>query len=224
VLDSIRKNAHGFTLTELNVTLIVGALVLLIISAIFTNYFTLITRNNLYVEMTADGQNLLRSMVEELRYGAGVRQINTLTDANMPPDGWNTNNDDFVIIIAVPAKDGNGDYIIDTETGSAYKNEYVYFKDGINLYKRVLANPSATGNTAITTCPAHLAGPSCPADVKLVEGIDSVVFQLYDQDDVSALDPLLARSVNIFVSLEKDTFGLPIRVDNNMRITLRNTI
>jgi prepilin-type N-terminal cleavage/methylation domain-containing protein len=223
-LVSIKNNSRGFTLTELNITLIVGAIVLLTISAIFTNYFTLITRNNLYVEMTADSQNLLRSMVEELRYGAGVRQINTLTDTHMPPDGWNTNNEDFVIIIAVPVKDSDGNYVIDTETGSAYKNEYVYFKEGINLYKRVLANPNASGNTAITTCPANLASPSCPADVKLVEGIDTVVFQLYDQDDASTTDPLLARSVNIFVSLERDTFGEPIRVDNNMRITLRNTI
>lgn len=224
MLANIKKNCLGFTITELNITLIVGALVLLTVSAVFTNYFTLITRNNLYVEMTADSQNLLRSMTEELRYGAGVRQTNTIADANMPTEGWNTNNDDFVIIIAVPVKDSDGNYIIDTNTGSAYKNEYVYFKDGIFLYKRVLANPEAIGNTATTTCPAGQTSASCPADVQLVEGIDTIVFQLFDQDDYSTTDPLLARSVHIFVSMEKDTFGQPIRVDNNLRITLRNTI
>jgi hypothetical protein len=224
VLASIKNNRQGFTIAELNITLVVGALVLLAISAIFTNYFVLITRNNLYVEMTADSQNLLRSMVEELRYGAGVRQVNAIADPHMPTAGWNTNNDDFVIIIAVPVKDSDGNYIIDTDTGSAYKNEYVYFKDGINLYKRVLANPDAIGNTATTTCPLTQVSSSCPADVKLVEGIDAVVFQLFDQDNYPTTDPLLARSVNIFVSLQKDTFGTPIRADNNMRITLRNTI
>lgn len=224
MLASIKNNCKGFTLAELNVSLVIGALVILTVSIIFTNYFVLITRNNLYVEMTADSQNLLRSMVEELRYGAGVRQVNTLADSNMPTEGWNTNNDDFVIIIAVPVKDSSGNYIIDTDTGSAYKNEYVYFKNGINLYKRVLANPNAIGNTATTTCPLAQVSSSCPADVKLVEGIDAVVFQLFDQDNYATTDPLLARSVNIFVSLQKDTFGTPIRVDNNMRITLRNTI
>lgn len=225
MLASIKKNCLGFTITELNITLIVGAIVLLTVSAVFTNYFTLITRNNLYVEMTADSQNLLRIMTEELRYGAGVRQTNSITDANMPAEGWNTNNDDFVIIIAVPAKDSDGDYIIDSSTGSAYKNEYVYFKevDGF-LYKRVLANPNASGNIATTTCPASQASATCPADIQLVEGVDTVVFQLFDQDDYSTTDPLLARSVHIFVSLERDTFGPAIRTDNNLRITLRNTI
>ncbi len=222
-MANIKLNFKGFTLAELNVTLVVGTLVLLTVSAIFTNYFVLITRNNLYVEMTADSQNLLRSMVEELRYGAGIRQANTIADPNMP-SGWNTNNDEFVIVIAVPVKDTNNNYIIDTETGSAYKNEYVYYKSGGDLYKRVLADTNASGNAASTTCPPDQVSPTCSSDIKLVDGIDSVIFQLFDQDNAPTTDPLLARSINIFVSLARDTFGEPIRTDNNMRITLRNTI
>jgi Tfp pilus assembly major pilin PilA len=222
-LANIKQNSRGFTLAELNIMMVVGALVILAVSAIFTNYFVLITRNNLYVEMTADSQNLLRSMVEELRFGAGIRQVNSLSDPNMPTGGWNTSNDNFVIIIAVPAKGVNGNFIINTATGSAYKNEYVYFKSGGDLYRRVLADTSASGNATTTTCPLSQVSSTCPADVKLVDGIDSVVFQLFDQDNYPTIDPLLARSINIFVSLQKDTFGIPIRVDNNMRITLRNT-
>ena len=222
-MGSIKLHCKGFTLAELNVMIVVSGIVMLIVSVIFTNYFVLITRNNLYVEMTADSQNLLRSMVEELRYGAGIRQANTISDPNMP-QGWNTNNDSFVIIIAVPVKNSSGDYIIDTDTGSAYKNEYVYYKSGGDLYKRILANANAQDNTATSTCPPGQTTQSCPSDVKLVDGIDTVVFQLFDQDDYSTTDPLLARSINIFVSLAKNTFGEPIRVDNNMRITLRNTI
>jgi hypothetical protein len=222
-LANIKLNLKGFTIVELNVMLVVGALVLLTVGSIFTNYLVLITRNNLYVEMTADSQNLLRSMVEELRYGAGIRQANTIADPHMPA-GWNTNNDDFVIVIAVPVKDANNDYIIDTETGSAYKNEYVYYKNGGDLYKRVLADTNASGNNAVTTCPPDQVRPACPSDIKLVDGIDSVVFQLFDQDNIGTTDPLLARSINIYVALFRDTFGEPVRVDNNMRITLRNTI
>ena len=83
-MASIKKNCQGFTMAELNVALVVGAIIMLAVSAIFSNYFVLITRNNLYVEMTADSQNLLRSMVEELRYGAGVRTINAIADPYMP--------------------------------------------------------------------------------------------------------------------------------------------
>src|SRR4029453_11116135 len=88
--------------------------------AIITNYFVTITRNNLMIDMTVDSQNLLRSAVEELRYGAGVRDPNTISDPNGPGGGWNTSNANFVIIIAVPAVDSNRDYIIDSSTGSPY--------------------------------------------------------------------------------------------------------
>lgn len=224
MLVSIKTNERGFTIAELNVSLVVAGLIILAVSAIFINYFVLISRNNLYVEMTADSQNLLRSMVEEFRYGAGIRQSNTLSDPNGPIGGWNTNNDSFVVIIASPVKDSSGDYIIDSMTGSAYKNEYVYYKSGGDLYRRVLADTNVLGNNTVTTCPPGQSTSTCPPDVKLVDGIDSVVFQLFDQDDYSTADPLLARSINIFVALERDLFGSPIRVDNNMRITLRNTL
>lgn len=216
------KHQRGFTLAELNVSLVIGSLILIALFAVFTNYFVLISRNNIYVELTADSQNLLRSMVEELRYGAGVRQYNSITDANAPIGGWNTNNSSFVIIIAVPAKNSSGDYIIDSDTGYPYKNEYVYYKNSGSLYKRILANESASGNAIKTTCPIGSSTPTCPEDVKLVDNINSITFSLYDQDNISTTDALLARSINIHVYLSKDVYGKLVGADNNMRITLRN--
>jgi Tfp pilus assembly major pilin PilA len=218
------KNHNGFTLAELNVVLLVSSLVIIMILTIFTNYFVLITRSNLFVEMTADSQNLLRSMIEELRYGAGVRQNNTITDPNAPVGGWNTSNANFVIIIAVPAKNAQGNFVIDTDTAAPYKNEFVYYKNGSTLYKRTLANPEAAGNSLKTSCPANAITPSCPADTQLIEHIENVIFNLYDQDNIATNDALLARSVNIYVSLVQTMFGEDIRADNDMRITLRNTL
>jgi Tfp pilus assembly protein PilE len=220
-LGSIKTN-KGFTLAELNVALVIASIVIIAIFTIFTNYFVLITRNNVFVEMTADSQDLLRSMVEELRYGAGVRQSNSITDPNAPTEGWNTNNEDFVIIIAIPAKDSSGNYIIDPLTAAPYLNEFVYYKDGSALYKRSLANESATDNSLVTSCPSATSG--CPQDIKLVENIDTIVFNLYDQDNATTSDALLARSINIYVSMARTIFGEDVIADNNMRITLRNTI
>lgn len=172
--------------------------------------------------MSADAQNLLRATVEQLRYGAGVRQSNTVSDPNAPVGGWNTSNASFVIIIAVPAIDSDRNYIIDSATGSPYNNELVYFKDGTTLYRRTLAHPDAVGNTLKTSCPEALSSPSCPADNKLVENLDSMVFTLYDQDDATTTDPLLARSVKIDLGLEKKSFGNPLTLDNSIRVTLRN--
>jgi hypothetical protein len=186
------------------------------------NYFTVVTRNNILIDMTADSQNLLRSTVEELRYGAGVRQTNAISDPNAPGSGWNTSNANFVIIIAMPALDSDENYIIDTDTGNPYNNEFVYFKQGATLYKRTLAHPSASGNSTTTSCPEAIATSVCPADKKLIENVNDMVFDLYDQDDVTTNDPLLARSVRINLSMERDTFGEPLTLDNNIRVTLRN--
>jgi hypothetical protein len=198
------------------------AILLVSVLAIFTNYFVVTTRTNTLIDMTTDSQSLLRTAVEELRYGAGVRQTNAITDANMP-SGWNTSVANFVIIIAVPAVDSDRNYIIDSLTGSPYMNELVYYKSGTILYKRILAHPDATGNSLTTSCPPASASSTCPSDRRMAENVNDMVFTLYDQDNATTADPLLARSVLITLSLQKDTFGEPLTYDNSIRITLRNT-
>ena len=212
----------GFTLVEVLVSISLASILAVGLFSIITTYFVTITRNNLLIDMTVDSQNLLRATVEELRYGAGVRQSNSISDANAPVGGWNTSNANFVIIIAVPAVDSSRNYITDPLTGSPYSNELVYFKSGTTLYKRSLAHPAATGNTLQTSCPAGLATPSCPADKKLIEAVDDMVFTLYDQDDAVTTDALLTRSVKIVLSMERETFGTPLTLENNIRVTLRN--
>lgn len=219
---STKHTSAGFTIVELNLSITIMAILLVSLLTVFTNFFVVMTRTNSIVDMTVDSQGLLRTMVEELRYGAGVRQSATITDANAPAGGWDTSNADFVIVIAVPAADSDRNYIIDSETGSPYFNELVYFKSGTTLYKRLLANPAATGNALKTSCPASVATASCPADRKLGENVNTMVFTLYDQDNATTADPLLARSVKIDLNLQKDTFGAPLSYDNSVRITLRN--
>jgi prepilin-type N-terminal cleavage/methylation domain-containing protein len=219
----LRSYSRGFTIIELMVSISILGVIAVGIMFAFTNYLALITRNGILVDMTVEAQNLLRATVEELRYGAGVRQINTITDANEPTGGWSTSNADFVIIIAMPAIDSDDNYIIDPSTGEPYNNEFVYFKEGTSLYKRILANPSAAGNTVVTSCPPSTASDSCPSDRLLHTALDNMVFTLYDQDDAATADPLLARSVKIDLSLMKDTFGDPLRLDYSIQTTLRNT-
>lgn len=193
--------------------------------AVFTSYLVSIERTNLSIQMTSDSQNLLRVMVEELRYGAGVRQNNTLSDPNEPAGGWNTGNTNFVIITAVPAQDSSRQYIIDPLTGDPYFNENVYFKQANDLYKRVIANPAAVGNSAQTSCPAAIANtPACsgPADSRIAENIDTMTFTLYDQNNNTPAAAPDARSILINLRLSKETFGDPVIFDNSIRITLRN--
>jgi len=220
---SIKHSQNGYTIPELIISITLLGIVSVSILAIIMNYFVIITRNNTIVDMTTDAQNLLRSTVEELRYGAGVRQTNSISDTNGPVGGWNTSNSNFVIIIAVPVTDTSGNYIIDSLTGSPYNNEFVYFKNANILYKRTLANTSAIGNSKKTSCPSASASSTCPADIKLIENVNDMVFTLYDQDDVTTTNALLARSVKIDLTMQRDTFGSPLVLNNNIRVTLRNT-
>ena len=217
------NKSDGYTLPELVFSLfLIGIISISLLSAI-TYYFAYITRANNFSDMTVDSQNLLRLTAEELRYGAGVRQTNTISDANAPSGGWNTSNTAFVIVIATPAKNSNRDYIIDTATGSPYNNELVYYKSGNKLYRRTLTNPSATGNSLKTSCPPASASPICPADTQLVEYLNDMVFILFDQDNSQTNDPLLARSIEINLSMLRNSLGGPLTLENNIQVTLRNS-
>lgn len=218
---STKSAQAGFTIVELLVTISMIGLIAVTFFAVITNYLAIITRNSTLNELTIESQNLLRSTVEELRYGAGVRQTNTVFDANQP-GSWNTSNTNFVIIIAVPAVDASNTYIINPDTGSPYNNELVYYRDNKKLFKRMLANPNAVGNQAVTTCPPATASSTCPADRLLTSDGKQFSFILYDQDNNATTDPLLGRSVHLDLQLERDTFGEPITFSNSIRVTLRN--
>lgn len=212
----------GFTLVELLVVITVTSIVALALVGVTINYFTLITRNNASIDMTASAQNLLRTTVENLRYGDGVRQTNTISDPNAPSGGWNTSNSNFVIVIASPATDSGHNYITDPSTGSPYMNELVYYKDGTSLMQRSLANPGASGDSLVTSCPPSQATPACPADKDLADYVSSMSFTLYDQDAALTSDPAQARSVEIDLTMSRPLFGNPITLSNTIRVTLRN--
>jgi len=216
------KRQAGFTLVEVMVVVSVMAIVGVVFLGLVSNYFVVITRNNELSEMTVNSQNLLRTTVENIRYGDGVRQTNQIVDAHAPSGGWNTNNTSFVIIIAVPALDNTRAYIINPSTGSPYMNELVYYKSGLTLMERKLANPDAVGNRLQTSCPASSASSSCPADTELASYVRSMLFTLYDQNAAVTNVPADARSVKITLTTERNAPGQPLNLTTTTQVTLRN--
>ncbi len=209
-------------MVELIVSISVFAIIGVTFLGLTSNYFVVITRNNELAEMTVNSQNLLRTTVENIRFGDGIRQTNQINDANAPAGGWNTSNSSFVIVIAVPALNSSHNYITDPNTGSPYMNELVYYKDGTDLMERKLANPSATGNTLTTTCPANKATSGCPADTQLANYVSSMTFVMYDQNAAVTNDPTLARSIQINLIMERNAPGEPLDLNTSTRVTLRN--
>ena len=214
-------NGRGFTLVELVVVLTVFAIIGVTFLGLVGNYFVTITRTEELSDMTVQSQNLLRTTVENIRFGNGVEQSNQITDPNQP-GGWSTSNTNFVIILSVPAVDSSHNYIIDPDTGSPYMNELVYYKNGSTLMQRTLANPSATGDTLMTSCPPALATATCPADKQLATYVNSMVFTLYDQNAAQTTTPSLARSILITLNMQRNAPGEPINLTTNIRVTLRN--
>ncbi len=212
----------GFTLTELLIVITVTATLSVALLGAMLNYYVLITRNNASIDMTANSQNLLRTTVENLRTGDGVRQTNSISDPNSPPGGWTTSDTNFVIVIPTPALDGAHNYILDSTTGSPYMNELVYYKNGNSLMERSLAEPNAAGNVLKTSCPPSSASLTCPPDKDLADFVSSMTFTLYDQDAVLTNDPTLARSILINLTLNRKVLGHPITLSNAIRVTLRN--
>lgn len=218
-----RLQSAGFTVVELLVVISVLAIIGVAFLGVVTSYFVVINRTNKLTEMTVSSQNLLRSTVENIRLGDGVRQTNQITDANAPSGGWNTSNTNFVIIIAVPAINVAREYIVDPVTGSPYMNELVYYKSGTTLMLRKLAHPNAIGTTLMTSCPPASETPSCPADTELAEYVDSMIFALYDQDGAATTTPADARSVKITLNMQRNAPGVkPLQLTTNIHVTLRN--
>lgn len=213
---------EGMTIVELTIGITISSILFLAFMAAMTSHFTLITKNNASIDMAANSQNLLRATVETLRVGQGVRQTNTIADLNAPSGGWNTSNTSFVIVIATPALNSARDYIIDPSTGGPYINELVYYKSADSLMKRQLANPNASGNTLLTSCPANLSSPSCPADKVLADHVQTMLFTLYDQDNNLTTDPVLARLIKIDINMQRLVFGSSIGLNNSIQVTLRN--
>jgi type II secretory pathway pseudopilin PulG len=212
----------GFTLVEAIIVITLLAVIGVTFLGFAANYFVVINRTNHLQEMTIDSQNLLRTTVENIRLGDGVRQTNQISDANAPSGGWTTSNSSFVIIIAVPAVDTGHDYIIDPDTGSPYMNELVYYKNGSTLMERKLANPDATGNSFRTSCPRNMASVSCPADPVLAHYVKSMTFTMYDQNAATTTTAANARSVKITLDMERNAPGNPIRLNTTTQVTLRN--
>lgn len=220
--NSSRASERGFTLVEVTIAVAVAAAIGVVFLSVVTSFLVTINRTNQLVEMTISSQNLMRTTVENIRYGDGVRQTNSIADANAPVGGWNTSNSIFVIILAVPAVDNTKAFIINPATGSPYMNELVYYKKGSNLMRRTLAHPDATGNRLKTSCPPEAATASCPSDNTLSEYVTAMDFILYDQDGILTTDSTLARSVRINITMTRGSATAPISVDNSIRITLRN--
>ncbi len=214
----------GMTIIELLVVIAVISILIVPATYFIIYFYGGVLKNSVGASLAIESSSLLRSVVEELRVSSGVRSANTISDANAPAGGWTTSNSSLVLIVATPVLDNSNNYVVDTSTGDPYNNEIVYFVTGNTLYKRYLADTAATGNRYKTSCPANLANAGCPPDVVLSNHFEDLSFVFYDQDDTETTTLTAARSMKLVLDMRRQAFGEVISFQNDIRVTMRNSL
>jgi len=218
---SWRRQA-GFTITELVIAIAIAGILAVVIFVATFDYYGDVNRSQTATDLALKSQSILNQMTSDIRLADAISSTNSISDPNAPAGGWVTSNPSNVIIIESPTLDSSHNIIYDSNTGNPYRNEFIYFVSGGSMYKRVLANTAANGNTAVTTCPAAKASKSCPADTLFSDHVSDLSFTFYDSSDNTTSDATQARSVLLSVNLSQKVLGKNVALSNQARITLRN--
>lgn len=216
------RSQAGFTITELVISITVAGFLVAVLFIATFYYYANTAQAQAGADLGLQSQSILAQMTEDIRLADAISSTNAITDANAPVGGWVTSDPSNVIIIESPATDSSRNIIYDSDSGLPYRNEYIYFTSGSQMYKRVLANPSAAGNTAKTTCPADAASSSCPADILFSDNVSNLSFTFYDASGNSTADAGQARSVSLTVNMSKTAYGKAVTLNNTTRVTMRN--
>ena len=220
-MKKLRNNSLGFSIMELVIATAISSIIATVMIGISIYFFGDVLQARATTQMAMESQLILTQLVEDIRLSDSIGSSNQIADASQP-GGWTTNDPSNIIIINSPAIDSNRDIIYDSTTGYPYRNEVIYFASGTTMYRRMLKNPNATGNTAVTTCPAATASPTCPEDRKYTDSISNLTFTFYDSNNTSTSDASLARSVELTVNMSRKIYGKTVTMSNSTRTTLRN--
>jgi len=212
----------GFTIVEMVIAMTVAGFLAAAIFIATFDYFADVSRSEASATLALESQTILTQMTEDIRLADAISSTNALTDANAPVGGWVTSDPSNVIIIESPAVNSSRNIIYNTNTGFPYRNEFIYFNSGSNMYKRILANTAAVGNTQRTTCPAGKSSSSCPPDRLFSSNASNLSFTFYDSSDNTTSNAGSARSVQLVVNMSKKVFARTLSFDNTTRVTLRN--
>lgn len=197
-----RNNQGGFTMPELIVAMVMTVMFTSLIMYFTIEYWrslgTLQNDSETYVSrLTAS--DLLRDALNE---SSGLTNQAGIADPNAhAPDPAIGTNDFWLPIHAVPGtitNGGDGTYMpvlyfrrpsLDASKNiiyngpQPYEDEFVLYMAGTDkkLMLRTLANASAIGNRADTTCPKSIATATCPADRLVAENVSSIDMRFFSR-------------------------------------------
>jgi len=231
------ENEKGFTIPELLsvmiVSLIFSGLILYFAFSYWRATATLEGDLQTYVGRLNTGDKLR----ESFNAASGLITQNSLPDSNTGnPDPAYASNNFWIPIHAVPgniamgstgtitpvvyfkqpAVDSSKNYIMNGTL--PYENEFILYLDGGSkqLMLRSLANPAATGNATLTSCPPATATSLCPGDRIIGEDVASLDTRYFSRtgnliDYTSITDPITGAYIGPdFMSVEVIEFNIHV--------------
>lgn len=224
----MRKNESfqkGFTLTELLVAITITSILMIGIMTFLVRTLADNSVRQARADLLREAQLSLDSMTKDIRLSAGVAEANVIPDDNSPDAdnnfglGWISDQDTLVLSKSV--EDVNGNILFqDPARYVTEKNNIVYFTNQGNLYKRTIAS-DVEDNRNTTSCPANLASSDCPADVRLIQNVDSFQVRYFNGMN-EEVDPDQARSVETSLTLIARKYGREVRAEYKTRTVFRN--
>lgn len=211
------KNERGFTLLELMVVLFVSSLftgLLLFFMISYWRYGLLLESDLDTLTSRLNAGDYLR---ENINPSSGLIIQNSIPDVHASkPDTSISPANYWEPIHAIPGTisiGSTGTYtplvyfrkasintsgVVVMNGVQPFEDEYVLYLDGTTkkMMARVLANPSATNNRTLTTCPPSIATNSCPADRVVSSDVASVDMRYFSKtgnliDYTSSYDVLI---------------------------------
>jgi len=212
--DTLHTRQAGLTLVEMLIAITLTALLAGIVMQFAFGYWHFAYRSEADQEAMVERLNASDFLRESLGTSSGLIIQNSIPDAHTAVvDPGQPSGQYWVITHAVPGLKSssttdvpllyykrfsfNSSNNVIMNGVNPYEDEYILYLDGPSkeLRVRTLANASASGNKANTTCPPQSASSSCPADRVLIHDITGIDLRYFSRagntiDFTSSTDPL----------------------------------
>ena len=222
---TLRQNQQGLTIVELSIALTVTAILMTVVVAFSVDRLRQSDLQSIKYQQLTTAQTGVDQILTDVRVASNAADNNAVQDPNAPGAPANQlswTSDSTHLVLSTAATDANHNVLWqDSLDYVSYKNNIVYFLSGTTLYRRVLANTSASGNAAVTTCPAANATATCPADHIVLNNVQTFNVQYLNSVN-DTVGPSSARSIKVTVQLQNNRYGQVISTGYSAQMVFRN--
>lgn len=221
----MKTSENGFTLVETVIAISVTAILIAIVLGFMTNSIVEYALAGARADILSQAQSAVDNITAETRLSGKADLNNRWQDTHSPSSptdnfSWTSDNDTLVLATAVEDTGGNIVFA-DPAQYISQKNNIVFFLQNGTLYKRIIAAADISNNKLKTSCPKSAVSANCPEDRKLLENVNQIRFTYYDEQN-QEVTPDNARSVNIYIKIERTAYNRPVSAEYSTRMVFRN--